>query len=517
LNGAVQHNASLQTLYSQARQAYAARRYDEALRLGQRLLSQGGEREEFLNLTALCLLALGRAREARQLAGKALKSNPSSVGIMLNAARMDLVLGNRRGAKRLAMGAARLASREARVLYQAALLCRQAGDYPTAMRLVDRCQATDPKLAEARFLKGSMLLDQGHRASARRELEAALDLQPDHARALADLSRLLDDQSEAGPWLERLRAMQARGASALDRSTAAFALADWHHRQQDWDEAAEAYAEANHLGAAARSFDLAAWERRQQETLARFDDLEPAGAPGQGAGSNLVFLVGMPRSGTSLCEQVLGAHRAVLAGGELTTAPSIELDPPRDASIAQLRQLYQEGLPAVGAGQRFVTDKLPMNFERVAFLHRLFPGARFLHCRRHPLDTVLSCYQQDFQAGVLWAFDLDAISRVYAQQHALMEQAANRLPDHVLTVDYEDLVTDLPGQAERMTGFLGLEIDDAMLAPQDQDRAVQTASRLQVRESVHTRSVHKWRHYEELLAPARDRLTRAGILPAGNA
>ena len=508
---------SPQALFERAGRAYQARRFDEALRLSAQLARATGPREEVLNLQALCLLALGRAREARSQAGRALKMNPRSVGVMLNAARMDLVLGNRRGAKRQAVEAARLASRDARVLYQAALLCRQAGDYPTALRLVDRCQAADPKLAEARFLKGSMLLDQGERESARTELEAALALQPDHARALADFSRLLDDPDEAGPWLERLRSVQARGENVLDRSSAAFALADWHHRQQAWDEAAIAYGEANRLGAAARPFDLPGWERRQQETLKRFADLEPAGPPGTGAGSNLVFLVGMPRSGTSLCEQVLGAHSAVLAAGELTTAPSLELDPPRDASPAELRQRYLEGLPALGAGQRFVTDKLPMNFERVGFLHQLFPGARFLHCRRHPLDTVLSCFQQDFQAGVLWAFDLDSIARVLVQERALMNHWAKRLPEHVLTVDYEDLVTDLPGQAQRMADLLRLEVEAAMRAPQDQERAVQTASRLQVRDPVHDRSIDKWRRYEGLLAPARNRLRQAGLLDAADA
>ncbi len=503
---------SPQALFQRARQAYAARRYDEALRIASQLARATRFGEEALNLQALCLLALGRAREARDLAGEALKRNPRSVGVMLNAARMDLVLGNRRGAKRQAMEAARLASRDARVLYQSALLCRQAGDYPTALRLVDRCQAVDPKLAEARFLKGSMLLDQGDRESARSELEAALALQPDHARALADLSRLLKDDEDPAPWLQRLDTLQQHGANVLDRSSAAFALADWHHRHEAWDEAANAYSAANRLGAAARPFDLPGWEQRQQETLKRFAGPEPAGPPGTGAGSHLVFLVGMPRSGTSLCEQVLGAHSAVLAGGELTTAPSVELDPPRDASPAQLRQLYLDGLPPLGSGQRIVTDKLPMNFERVGFLHQLLPGARFLHCRRDPLDTVLSCYQQDFQAGVLWAFDLDSITRVLIQERALMEQALEHLPEHVLTVDYEDLVTDLEGQAQRMADFLGIEAEAAMLAPQAQERAVQTASRLQVRESVHTRSIGKWQPYEQLLTPARDRLIQAGIL-----
>jgi tetratricopeptide (TPR) repeat protein len=508
----LQQANSPSAVFQRARQAYAARRYEEALNLAGQLLRIAGPGEEAFNLQALSLLALGRAREARAQAAQALKLNPRAVGVLLNAARMDLALGNRRGAKRLAMDAARLASRDARVLYQSALLSRQAGDYATALRLVDRCQAMDAQLAEARFLKGSMRLDQGERAAARSEFEAALAIQPDHARALADLSRILDDTEEARAWLERLENVRDHARQPLDRSSAAFALADWHHHQGAWDEAATAYDLANRLGAAARHFDLPTWERRQQQTRSDFADLAPAGPPGSGPGAHLVFLVGMPRSGTSLCEQVLGAHGRVLAAGELTTAPSLELDPPGNASEAQLRQLYTEGLPAGHASHQYVTDKLPMNFERVGFLHRLFPGARFIHCRRHPLDTVLSCYQQDFQAGVLWAFDLAHIARVLVQERALMAHWTEQLPEHVLTVDYESLVTDLPGQTRRLADFLDLEFEETMLAPQDQDRTVQTASRLQVRESVYTTSVEKWRRYDALLEPARRHLEQAGVL-----
>lgn len=506
----MQQAATLNNLFNQARQAYAAGRHEEALRHASHLVSLGGAREEALNLQAMSLLGLGRAREAGIVMGRALKKNPRSAGLHLNAARIDLVLADRRSAKRHALEAARLDQRDARVLYQAAVACRQCGDYAQALKLTKRCQALAPELAEAWHLEGSMLMDQGEQEAAASALSLALEKAPGHARALADLTRLRGD--DAGVLQGDLERVTQSGRTAWDRSAAGFALADLMHRTARFDEAAAHYRAANQLGASVRPFNLDAWEQKQTVTLRSWAELAPQGSPGMGDGANLVFLVGMPRSGTSLCEQVIGAHPDALPCGELTTMHAIELHSADDLTDDQKRRRYLDGLPPEHAGKTLVTDKLPMNFERVGLIHRLFPGARFIHCRRHPLDTVLSCYQQDFQAGVKWAFDLDSIARVFIAQQRLMAFWAERLPEHILAVDYEDMVTDLPGQVGRLTEFLGIHAHPDMLAPHRSERTVQTASRLQVREAVYTTSVEKWRPYEALLAPATHRLRDAGML-----
>lgn len=524
--------SQVQTLFQQARQAYARGDHASCLAACQRLIRMIGRREEVLNLLAMSLLAQDQALRAAAEIREALKQNPRSTGMLLNAARIDLVLADRRSAKRHAMEAARLASGDARVLYQAALLCRQCGDYPQALRLVDRCQAraTDaapnatPDLAEAWYLKGSMLLDQGDTEAAEAQFEQALRIDPQNARALADLGRLrvkpADDEAAGGavrstddPLVRRLVQVARHGRNDWDRSAALFCLADIHHRAEDYDAAGKLYRDANAVGTRVRPFDLAAWERKQADTLERYGKLQPAGEPGTGAGANLVFLVGMPRSGTSLCEQILGAHSGVLAGGELQAMQAIELHSPPDAAPEDRRRRYLAALPpdTGRGGVRLVTDKLPMNFERVGMIHELFPGARFIHCRRHPLDTIWSCFQQDFQAGVTWAFDLDRIARVYLAQHRLMTHWAERLPAHVHAVDYETLVTDLEAETNAVAGFLGLDVEPAMLEPHRSDRTVQTASRLQVRQSVYTSSVGKWRAYADALKGVAAYLEAEGI------
>ncbi|KAA9132737.1 tetratricopeptide repeat protein [Marinihelvus fidelis] len=503
---------NIQFQFQQARQAYARGAWAEALAACDRLQRQVGRSEEVLNLRAMSLLALDRGPEAAATLREALKRKPNSAGMNLNAARIDLALGNPKGAKRHAMTAARAASNDARVLYQAALLCRQCGDYPTALRLVDRCQAREPGLSDAWYLKGSMLLDQGDADNAAIQFEQALAHNPANARAMADLARLRGELDKDDRLMVMLEGMATRGRETWARSCALFALADLRARAGDAEAAAALYQRANELGNQVRPFNFDAWLRQQDETLSAYMDLVPQGAPGHGNGAGLVFLVGMPRSGTSLCEQVLAGHPDVLAAGELHAMAAIETLAARGNTDESLRRHYIEALPADHGRYRLTTDKLPMNFERVGLIHRLFPGARFIHCTRHPLDVVLSCYQQDFQAGVKWAFSLDRIAQVYQAQDRLMKHWKEKLPEHITEVRYEDLVGDLPATASALTTFLGIEPDDAMLAPEAIDRTVQTASRLQVREAVHTRSVDKWRAYEDLLAPAIERL--GDLIPA---
>ncbi len=502
----------IQSQFLVARQAYAAGRFDDVIVGCNRLIRQTGPREEILNLMAVALLAQGRALEAARTLSKALERNSRSTGLLLNAARVDLVLADRRAAKRHALEAVRHGRNDPRVLYQAAIFCRQCGDYDQALRLARACQSLAPKLAEAHHLEGSMHLDRGDTEAARAALDAALQAQPGFARALADLASLHGDLSEQPDVRDRLEQVALNGPSAWDRSSALFALAGARHKAGQFESAAETYRRANREGASVRPFDLSGWERKQEETLAQWAELTPRGAPGQGEGARLVFLVGMPRSGTSLCEQVLAAHPDVLACGELTTMDAIEKHSPDKATLEDRRRRYLAALPPDHAGKRLVTDKLPMNFERVGLIHELFPGARFIHCRRHPLDTILSCYQQDFQGGVQWAFDLDAITRVHLAQHRLMTHWAERLPDHVLAVDYEALVEDLEKEAGRLSDFLGLERTADMLAPHQNERTVQTASRQQVRQPVYRDSVEKWRPYADLLAGSKSRLEEAGIL-----
>ncbi|MDX1379898.1 MAG: sulfotransferase, partial [Xanthomonadales bacterium] len=242
---------------------------------------------------------------------------------------------------------------------------------------------------------------------------------------------------------------------------------------------------------------------------------------------HLAFIVGMPRSGTSLAEQIIAAHPRALACGELIGMEVVEqgwgqaglhpylADGPQavdSARLAEGRRQYLAGLPDGHGGHAVVTDKAPMNFLRVGQIHRMFPRARIVHCVRHPLDTIVSCWMQNFHAGLNFTHDLDDLARLYIAHDRLVAHWKEWLPERIHTLRYESVVSDQQAQTEALAGFLGLEFDAAMLAPHEAKHAVSTASAWQVRRPVYASSIGRWKAYEEFLQPQIERLQAAGVL-----
>lgn len=224
-----------------------------------------------------------------------------------------------------------------------------------------------------------------------------------------------------------------------------------------------------------------------------------------------LFVVGMPRSGTTLVEQVLAAHPAVHGCGERTgiveiataIADETGLRWPEDAALVpdgwlqRKAAAYLESAASVPAGARRLVDKQPYNFLHVGLLSMLFADARIVWCRRDPRDIALSIFSESFSPLSTFATDLDDIRFMIDGQERLMRhwQAVSPLP--ILEMRYEEMVADLEQQARRLIGFAGLPWDDACLSFHASARPVQTISRWQVRQPVHGRSVGRWRNYPQ--------------------
>ena len=242
-----------------------------------------------------------------------------------------------------------------------------------------------------------------------------------------------------------------------------------------------------------------------------------------------VFILGMPRSGTSLIEQILASHPRVFGAGELQTLGNIASDCEREAGPypACLERLttekanrlaagYLSAIDALNPSAAYVTDKMPMNFLHLDLIELLFPDCHVIHSVRDPLDTCLSCYMTDFTAGSHWAWNLRHLGNYYRQYQRLMTHWKQALTVKILEVRYEDVVGDLEGQTRRMLEFLELPWDDRCLSFHQSTRPVATASKDQVRRPLYASSVGRWRHYEkhlseliDELSPQRDDRTRA--------
>ena len=240
--------------------------------------------------------------------------------------------------------------------------------------------------------------------------------------------------------------------------------------------------------------------------------------------SRLVFIVGMPRSGTSLTEQILASHPQVFGGGELLTITNIIqqfqhvlgcakhfpacIEKLQQEHVDKMATQYIDHITRISGPAEFVTDKFPHNFYALGLIQLLFPNAKIIHCRRDPLDTGLSIYFQDFLDEHDYAKDLFNIGIHYHQYQRLMQHWRQVLSLPMLEIDYEEMVSNQEGVTSRLLAFCGLEWDDACLRFHELDRQASTASYEQVRQPIYTKSVGRWKHYEQYLGPLREGLER---------
>jgi tetratricopeptide (TPR) repeat protein len=357
----------------------------------------------------------------------------------------------------------------------------------------------------------------GQLEAARADWQRVLVRSPDHAGSACAL--VLAGYGEDAGGLERIERLLDRQAPGSETAARlGYARGRLLEAGERFDEAFEQYRRSNALRAARGGMDIRAKQRGARAVIAdlRAEVIEKL--DGKGAGSSRpVFIVGMPRSGTSLTEQILAAHPDVYAMGEqlflgevlrelLTAAPDGYGSMPEaiDAQGSDVwrraGEAYLARVARLDDQARRVTDKLPANFGLLPWIRLLLPAARIIHLRREPLATMLSCIRTPFSEPTL-AFTVEDWARFHGLYQALMARWRPLLGDRMLEVDYEELVADLPGQVRRVLDFLELEWNDACLHPERARHVVRTASSGQVRRSVHDRSVQGWRRYREQLEP----------------
>jgi tetratricopeptide (TPR) repeat protein len=239
------------------------------------------------------------------------------------------------------------------------------------------------------------------------------------------------------------------------------------------------------------------------------DELRGAGDPAE----QPVFILGMPRSGTTLTEQIVASHPQVHGAGELTLLLDVIGSGASDPFPDSVRGLSRDRAARMGAAyaQRLrdaapdalrITDKMPANYLAVGLIHVLLPNAKIIHVQRDPVDTCLSCFTRLFATGQEWSYDLVELGRHYVNYTKIMNHWREVLPsDAFLEVRYEDVVGNLESEARRIVAYCGLEWDEACLAFHQNKRSVRTASVRQVRQPIYRTSIARWRKYEAQLQP----------------
>ena len=389
-----------------------------------------------------------------------------------------------------------------------------------ALACFDRALTLDPELSSALLGKGHLCLEMGDVATAEQFFRKDLSNPAgDKMAARFHLAQV----KKVRPGDDNMAALVAAGKemaglSATKQLSLHFALGKCLDDTGDYQLAMHHFQEGCRLKRNKIYYDPVAQEDVFSRIIAALNRTAVAGLHGTGNPSDLpIFVLGMPRSGTTLTEQILASHPDVHGGGELPDLLAIAHRPTGNGNLAEfpdnLSGLTPETLAAWGedyiAGlkkraptARRMTDKMPGNFMVVGLIHLMLPNARIVHVNRNPVDTCLSCFTRLFHHGQEQTYDLTELGRYYRQYHRLMDHWRNILPpESFLDLRYEELVADTETQSRRLLDFCGLEWDDACLAFHTTGRKVRTASITQVRQPIYTTSVERWRRYGNTLAP----------------
>jgi tetratricopeptide (TPR) repeat protein len=456
------------------------------------------------------LLALGRPVEAEASYLRALARQPGHRRSLVNLAAILKDAGRYGDAELCLKQAVRLAPNDADLQAGMAMLLHDMGRIDESAAACEQGLAIDPGHPDCLVGRARIHADEGRFAEAEADFRQALARRPRMAAALAGLAGLRRMSHADAAWLNDAR--QAL-AAPLDRRSASelhFALGKYHDDVGEYDAAFDHYRQANALKKAGRApFDRQRWATTVDRLIASCPaSLLAQPLPGAVDDRRPVFVMGLPRSGTSLVEQIIAAHPRVFGAGELTYWPARLPDPLAGLAPEQHGQLtdiaagYLHLLEDLAPAAERIVDKLPGNFVRLAQLRLTLPCARFVHVRRHPADTCLSMFFQNLNASHPYATDLGDLAFYYRHYDRLMAHWRHCLPfDALLEVDYEALLDDQEGSSKRLIDFLGLPWDDACLDFANARRRVGTASNWQVRQPIYTSSRARWRNYEMHLGP----------------
>lgn len=505
-------------------------RATEALAISEAMLATHPGDAEVLYLASETRLAMDDPDAALGFISAAVDAVPGELTLLLKKADNLIMLRRRNDARQVAADAVAAAGQDGQALWAIGRVYSRCDDpagalplYQAARRTLGNQHVLLHDLAMARFFTGDT-------EGAEHDLDALLAAAPQSAHALylrSTLRRQTEDRNHVAELEQRLAAGFPDPAA---RATCLFALAKELEDLGHDDRSFVALSEAAALKRKAITYDAAA-ERATIESVldaytAEAMQTEVAGHREAGA----IFIVGMPRTGTTLLERMLGRHSKVASAGELLDFGQLLAAATRKAhaenpdstmaeaslqiDFAALGRDYMACAREAAGGSAVFIDKMPVNYIYCGMIRKALPDARILHLVRDPMDSCYAVYKTLFNQAYHFSYDFEELAGYYATYHRTMQHWHQVMPGRILDVRYEDLVTDTEAQARRVLSWCGLDWEDAVLSPAENDTPSTTASAAQVREPVHTRSLQKWRTHEAGLAPLRERLVAAGIMEA---
>jgi tetratricopeptide (TPR) repeat protein len=520
---------SAERLLATASQCLAVADYRGAHTACMEVLNAFGPSAEAFFLLGILTADHDNHGKAVELFDRALSMDAHASSYHAHRAKSLLALHKRDMALDTANRAAALSPRDALTYDTIGVVYTRLGDHAAAINLFEQAVTSNPEVANFHYNLGASRQFAGDFDGAAQAYEAAINLDPDMDKAYSSLVGLRKQSAEQN-LIAEMTAMFETSADNADRvHHLGHALAksfedmgdhaaalDWLKRAKQQKKRSIAYT----IEADAAVFDAA----RDSATS------EPRGWSSE----RPIFIVGLPRTGTTLVDRILSSHTQIKSAGELSNFALIAkrmtstpgnmvmdaqtLRAARSVDFEAMGRAYEDSTHnLVGDAPRFV-DKMPLNFVYAGLIHAALPNARIICLRRHPMDACLSNYRQLFATSFSYynyAFDLEDCGRYYLQFERLAAHWRKTLPsDRYLEIAYEDIVADLDGSVHKLLDHCGLDWQDGCLDFHTQGGAVATASSVQVRQPIYSSSVDRWRRYGSALDGLRAVLTKGGVLDA---
>lgn len=489
------------------RHAEAVTRFEEALELQPELA-------ETRRSLADVLLQLGRAEDALREIRTALSTGEPSVAMQVSLGNILLATGRIDKAIDCFGQVLNAHPKLVPVRSKLADLLRKTGRSSEAITHYEELLSQDPGNIEAHYRLGVVFQDHGDRDKAYKAFRNAVQIDPAYARAWYGIAAVAKDAFDNSEVEALLSLQESADSSPDDRMRIAFTLGKHFEDSDRYEDATSQYLKANSLKRSELDYevdnDLKAMDNiRRCFDTSFFETWSGAGLPGK----KPIFIVGMPRSGTTLIEQILASHPDVHGAGELTLLINATLDrfPIRNgvdytSSLAAatrddfqaVAERYLDGLPDADR----VTDKLPHNFLNVGLIRILFPESTIVHCRRDARDTCFSIFKHLFGSDShAYAYDLEELAHYYNGYATLMDHWEKVMPGHIHTVRYEAMVENQEQTTRDLLGACDLRWDPACLEFHKLERLVATISAAQVRQPVYASSIGAWKPFAKMIEP----------------
>jgi tetratricopeptide (TPR) repeat protein len=503
---------NLRNLLAQGNRSCAQGEYNEAVPLYEELLAANPRQPEALNNLGAALFKLGRYPEAEEILRRTVRMHPNFAGANSNLGNLLRCRGGHAAESEIWLRCAiKLNPKLLDARNNLGLTLAFLGRLTEAKAQFKKVLKIAPQNADALFGMGHVAAIEGSFRVAESMLKRALEVNPKLPSAIAAMASLRKMTPADKAWLDAAEQIASSRISPLEEADVRFAIAKYYDDVEDYKKAFQNYQRANELQkAAAADYDRDArkalvedlMRAYTRETLAHIE-------PPASDSSKPVFVVGMPRSGTSLVEQIIASHPDAKGAGELgfwsneiQERETVTRRGLLDESVRKtLAGDYLRALVARSGDALRIVDKA-LNSDHLGVIHSVFPNARFIYVQRDPIDTCLSCYFQKFSTDLEFAMDLSDLAHYYREHRRLMEHWRAVLPQGaILDVPYAELVVDQEGWTRKILDFLDLEWSESCLDFQKTHRPVATASYWQVRQPIYKDSVARWRKYEKFIGP----------------